>query len=329
MAYDFNGTSFSTTTTPKGNLLIYDCLGCHTGTNDGTNTTPYVYDISEPTYGTNTLAGGNFYWVKTDDAKGHNVLGISGQDSLTEAPGNPNKCGNSCHYSLVNNSANAGCEGCHMVSTAGIHNPKKTAYHHNNDGTGTKYVSTYAQGYYRFLSGHYGGADGGVAGIEHEKWNYGATASSHNEYLGLHNWNDIPVGLGGDAGGTMTAFCCGCHGNFHIQSTAQVGASPWLRHPSDAVIPSTGEYASAFGGGGADSYDPNLPVARPSTFAGWATDTPSGTVTLGTDMVMCLSCHVGHGSPYDKMMRWNYRDWPGTIEPAGSKGCATCHTSKD
>ncbi len=57
------------------------------------------------------------------DAMGHNVLGISGVDeSLSEAPGDPYKCSNSCHYSLVNNSANAGCEGCHLAPA-----------HHAND----------------------------------------------------------------------------------------------------------------------------------------------------------------------------------------------------
>lgn len=264
---------------------------------------------------TEYLAGGNFWWVayvgdpaapRVDDAMGHNVLDIAGQDpNYPEAPGNATPCADSCHITLAAVPAGdhgpGGCKGCHMVSTGGQHNPKKTAYHHNNDGTGTKYVSTYAQGYYRFLSGHYGGADGGVAGIEHDGWGYNnATVggTDHNEYLGLHNWNDIPVGLGGDACGTMTGYCCGCHGNFHIQSTAQVGASPWLRHASDAVIPSTAwsEYAAM-----STEYDPNVPVARPSTFD-WAGG-PSGTVAPGTDMVMCLSCHRPHGSPYPKMLR--------------------------
>ena len=321
MAYNFNGTSFSTTTTPKGNLLIYDCLGCHTGTNDGTNTTPYVYSIGAPTYGSNTLAGGNFYWVKTDDTKGHNVFSDN-PDSLTKAPGDPGRSTcktNSCHANLHGTTSGSplpeldgrqGCTKCHLFVA-----------HHANDGTGTKYVDSAAQGWYRFLAAHGGGSGpsgGGVKGIEHEKWNYGATASSHNEYFGIHDvWKTYALGLSSDIGGTMTAYCCGCHGNFHIQDTTDVGASPWIRHPSDAVIPITGEY------GGYTTYDPLVPVARPSGF-NWSGG-PSSSVntggTLSEDLVMCLSCHVAHGSPYYKMMRWDNK--------ANMSGCVVCHTSKN
>jgi hypothetical protein len=109
----------------------------------------------------------------------------------------------------------------------------------------------------------------------------------------------------------MTAFCCGCHGEFHIEQSS----GEWIRHPSDAVIPNEGEYQSAFSAG----YDPLVPVARPSL------STVSPTVEIGTDMVMCLSCHRPHGSPYYKLMRWDYKNWPGS----GYDGCGKCHTSKN
>jgi len=76
---------------PYRHLTKGDCIGCHTGDNaeigsggTSTGTTPYVYNTSV-TYGTDTLAGGNFYWVATagegNDTKGHNVLGLSAQDT--------------------------------------------------------------------------------------------------------------------------------------------------------------------------------------------------------------------------------------------------------
>ena len=303
---------------PYETCLVNTCVGCHTGTNDGTNTIPYVMsDSGAPGFGTTTLAGGNFWWVAQagGDAKGHNVLGISTQDEdITKAegaPGNPNSCANSCHMSLADNSDNASCEGCHL-----------NVMHHANDGTGTKYVS--ASPWYRFLSGHMSGAGFGVTGIEHDKWNYGATVggTNHNEYEGCAGDKTGSVGFY-NLGNTMTAYCCGCHGNFHIQDTTDTGASPWIRHPSDFVIPNSGEYASM-----STSYNPNTPVARSAATMTTLGNNPSGTVAAGTDMVMCLSCHVAHGSPNDDMLRWDYADM---IAGGGSNttGCFVCHTTKD
>jgi len=74
---------------------LNDCVGCHSSSDSsttyvlGTSTVPVVnFTGGEPT---THLAGGNFYWVAdaggNRDAAGHNVLGISGKDSLSFAPG--------------------------------------------------------------------------------------------------------------------------------------------------------------------------------------------------------------------------------------------------
>jgi len=316
---------------PYGILLVNNCIGCHTGTNTGTNTTPYVYSTSEPVFGTNTLAGGNFYWVTTDDTKGHNVFIDNDDNNLSAAPGDQGLayCStNSCHANLnrpVSNSGfsnldgRQGCTKCHMVTTNGY--PK--GYHHANDGTGTKFVNSASQGWYRFLAGHIAGGGKGVIGIEHEKWNYGATASSHNEYSGYVYYGSF----GFDAQDypqryTTTAYCTGCHGLFHIDQRIgdEVAGNPWSRHPSDAIIPNTGEYASI-----STTYNPMVPVARDVNTFNWAGG-PSSTVTPGSDMVMCLSCHVAHGSPYPDLLRWDYSTM---IAGGGSSGgCFTCHTQK-
>jgi len=295
----------------SAHLLNDSCIGCHTdSTGSGGNggTTPFVMQASEPLYNTDTLAGGSFWWVATSgggsDAMGHNVLGLSAQDStLTTAPnGGVGQCGG-CHESLAVAQATlgglgSGCEGCHL------------GVKHHAASAVAGAVSTEANGWYRFLAGHNGGVDlnSGVEGIEDVDWEYSHAAGDHNEYLGV-------AAGGGLSNNSMTSYCCGCHGEFHDQ----VDNGLWIRHPSDAIIPDSGEYA------GYTAYDPNTPVARPNLTSIVSTDT----VTPGTDMVMCLSCHRAHGSPYADMLRWDYTQQIAGGSGATGTGCFTCHTTKD
>jgi hypothetical protein len=317
---DIDGTSSG----PEGggypSLTRGSCVGCHTGSNPGTQ--PFVYNTGAVTYGTDTLAGGNFKWVVTEgDAKGHNVKGIPGLDgdaTLSTAPGDAfgGGCANSCHNSLFTLDAgsigggvlNTGCQGCHLA-------PK---HHAPQQAVNTPALAD--NGFFRFLSSHQIATDG-VEGIEDADWQLTEDASDHNEYLGKAD--PAHTGSGGFAnigGHTMTAYCTGCHGNFHTQLNSN---SDWIRHPSDAVLPTTGEYTNY------TSYKTIAPVARP-TLAGWVPgDAP--TVTPGTDLVMCLSCHRAHGSPYNDMLRWDYE--AGTVAGGGGisdgTGCFVCHTEKD
>jgi predicted CXXCH cytochrome family protein len=332
VAYDFDGSSFSLTDTPKDNLLIHSCLGCHSSTGTGALKdlpgglkVPIVFNTSG--YPTPALAGGNFYYVSLggadNDAKGHNILSDDG--NLNAAPGDTTGCttSNSCHANLdrpytgaavpdsdgMNIFGRYACDGCHF-------RPK----HHSDDHdhlVGGK-VTTAAQGWYRFLSGHLNGLGypHGVEGYEDGDWQYTSDVDDHNEYFG----NEVNTSGGGfiNLGHTTTAFCTGCHTEFHNQSGIN---SPFIRHPADVVIDNTGEYTNAFnaGGTGTGTYDPLIPVGRPVL-----PDTPDSDVDLNTDMVICLSCHRAHGSENFKMLRWDYRGWPG----AGTNGCAMCHTSK-
>jgi hypothetical protein len=316
MAYRLSGSSFSFTGTPNENLLVTDCLGCHTATDGNTwkndMGAPIVYNTSAPSYGAQGLAAGNFYWVTQDDAYGHNIF--SSDATLINAPGSiaENICGStSCHKDLSQPSVGVGgslagkaaCEGCHL---APAHHAHDTGPVVDNDPEG--------EGWYRFLSGHDFVGDVGVTGIEDDDWQYSRAKNDHNEYLG----NEALTALFGfnNLGNTVTAFCCGCHGNFHEQTDTGY----WIRHPSDAKIPNEGEYANAFQSG--TTYDPLVPVARPDLGGG-----VRGDVELDADMVMCLSCHRAHASPYYKMMRWDYKNWP---DPgAGTNGCNECHTWKD
>ncbi|MFH1673467.1 MAG: cytochrome c3 family protein [Pseudomonadota bacterium] len=309
-------------------LLITTCLGCHTASDpsiwkDATTGAPIVYNVSAPTYGASSdggtthqgLAAGNFYWVTQNDANGHNIFSGSPDPNLTVAPGAVTSgCGlNGCHDNLHETNTNfgtrQGCSKCHMMGN--VNGP--SGYHHRID-TDTV-IDSADEGWYRFLAGHMGGIGLGVSGIEDSDWEHETTAT-HNEYLGL-SAGKTSAGSFSACGPTMTGFCCGCHGNFHIEELD----GRWIRHPSDVAIQNSGEYANAFGaaGGGTGTYNPLVPVARPSLSA------ISNTVTLGTDMVMCLSCHRAHASPYYKMLRWDYRGWPG----GGTDGCSVCHTSKN
>lgn len=311
VAKDFDGSSFSPTNTPKENLLIYSCFGCHSATNgntwqDNVTKAPIVFNTVQPTY--EGLAAGNFYWVKIDDNKGHNIL--SADNNLTVAPGAlvATTCGtNSCHANLDRVASGTGsgldgkqgCEKCHL-------DPK----HHANDHDYLEggLVTSADQGWYRFLSGHESGEGSGAEGYEDGDWQKTVSSDDHNEYLG----NQVSGGYGFiSLGNTTTAYCTGCHGRFHSN---QGSASPWLRHPSDAILPASGEYSNY------TTYNPLAPVARQTL------DTPSSTVTPGNDMVMCLSCHRAHASPYFKMMRWDYKS--SSLSEALS-GCNVCHTSKD
>ena len=314
---------------PYESLLVNSCVGCHSSNSFSTH-----YDLggcevpvvlytgaAAPTI---YLAGGNFWWVKEglggDDTKGHNVFLNEDDDSLLEAPGNSiGTCGtNSCHENLSQPASGEvmepfpelkgkyGCQGCHL-------NVKHHASDHANGESGL--VDSADKGWYRFLSGHMGGMDQGVEGYEDGDWEASTSPSDHNEYLG----SEKTTGRGfANLGHTTTAFCTGCHGVFHDNQGSE---SPWLRHPTAVVLPNSGEYASAFGAtGGVGSYNPLIPVARPSL-----PSSPDSSVHIGTDIVMCLSCHRPHGSPYPKLMRWDYQNWPG----GETNGCAVCHTEKD
>ncbi|MDD2558643.1 MAG: hypothetical protein PHH87_10210, partial [Desulfuromonas sp.] len=242
---------------PRPTLLTTDCVGCHSSDAsstyyemDGCKVPVVLFTGGEPT---EYLAGGNFYWVKQglggDDTKGHNVFLGEDDKYLKKAPGATSSCGtNSCHENLSQPFTGGGmggfplkgkygCSGCHL-------NVRHHAQDHPNGVSGA--VTAAEQGWYRFLSGHKF-TNAGVEGYEDGLWEAGlhdgmnhSGGAKHNEYLGRV---DTQGGFGfgdGDLGNTTTAFCTGCHGLFH--SEQQDANAMWIRHPSDAIIPASGEY---------------------------------------------------------------------------------------
>ena len=307
MAYDFSNSehTFSTTASPKATLLIYSCVGCHTKAGTDTNTivdgVPIVFNVANPV---DPLAGGNFHYLIGDgqgDASGHNVVGIKVADTNFNGKNIP---GSATSYA-GNQVTCAGTKGCHGDRGASEQLDAMKGAHHMDDAAPLTGGTSVGKSY-RFLKG--------ILGKEDINWEQDNDNTSHNEYKGPTS----PPSSSDSA--TISSLCAQCHGNFHDQSASGVGtASPWLRHPTDKVLNNSGEYA------GYTTYNMLAPVARPDPDS---ESVDAATVTPGTDIIMCLSCHRVHGSPNYKMIRWNYRGDNSATLTEQLSGCVVCHTSK-
>ncbi|RLB81299.1 MAG: hypothetical protein DRH17_09585 [Deltaproteobacteria bacterium] len=315
MHYSQNGTQLSSwgSDGPYQNLTTSNCVGCHSAADgatwqDAVTGAPIVYNASAPSYNTQKgLAAGNFYYVAQDQTKGHNVTDIPGvsQDSnFTSTPGGTGSTCSACHGG--GNMVLTKCVFCHDA---------KDAHHADDSAT----VVGESGGYYRFLSFTYyhpssfqeGLGFYGCEGIEDSDWEKTVTSTDHNEYAGAPASGNSH---------SISKYCACCHEGFHGTANTQSGSS-WIRHPSDHVLPNSGEYASY------TTYSPEAPIARDPTVLAGMTG-PSQTVTPGSDQVSCLSCHRAHGSPKPDMLRWDYS---GMIAGSGENtgGCFVCHTTKD
>lgn len=309
-------------------LLRGTCLGCHgMGTANkietiGDSQIPQVYHTDSA-----NLAAGNFKYIDDDDNRGHNVIDFgNSEDTLTMAPGH--------HYSPIDNPATslgpakltcAGAQGCHgkrLVSGSTGAASLKGAHHQNVDGK-CDTADTIANSY-RFLSSVKGFENMGankyqnLSSTDHNEY-YGATTTALPEAFGCttscHDSSDNMSIIA--PGNTISGFCASCHGLFHAAESTGGDGSPFIRHPTDIVIKNEGEYA------GYTTYSVEAPVGRTTV-----SDSISGVVTPGTDVVTCLSCHASHASNFPDMLRWDYT---GMIAGGGGNtgGCFTCHTTKD
>jgi hypothetical protein len=286
-------------------LLIASCLGCHSSTTAGESTKvisgstiPIVFNTTEPTYGANGLAAGNFYYVSgTVDDTGHNILASNPDGTLDDTPPGGSFPSGGSYAGQLRCSGTRGCHGHNGGQSGDSAIDDETSAikgaHHGSDTPPLNGDLSDVARNYRFLLG--------IAGKEDSEWELDASAH-HNEYKGDTNFGVT---------NTISYLCGECHGNFH--SSDGVGStSPWLRHPTDILLPLAGEFAL---------YDPTTTYNNSVPVAFTDFDNPS----RATAVVMCLSCHRAHASPYFKMMRWNYKDWPGS----GTNGCGVCHTWKD
>lgn len=302
--------AFDGSSGPYPALTRGDCLGCH-GQNTASNMVtgiPQVYHTAAT-----DLAAGNFrYLVTGGDAKGHNVVEIDGVDTtLTSPPGQPHSLSN-----LRDAFACSGHYGCH--GTRFSDGTLSGSHHQNVDGRCDTADKAYNS--YRFIYWTKGYENVGTYKYQNKD------ANNHNEYYGIvggsdYGGCDCHNMHGGDPVGasppdkTISGFCGTCHSDFHMLDEIGGSASgPFIRHPSDIVLPGTGEFA------GYTTYDVTAPVGRTTVPSAM-----SSTVVPGTDVVTCLSCHKAHASEYDDILRWNYQS---TTYAAANEGCVVCHTQK-
>lgn len=322
-------------------LLRLDCIGCHAQNPGGAAN---IININWPQIAhqaSEDLAGGNYRYVFIDDSSGHNVHGFGNANIPSDnilantPPGYKSDYDPSTGKYQTSTSSGqimcAGQNGCHGNREEVSSYDAMKGTHHADDsmlkfgsiaegqqGGGTGGADTITTGKsYRFLYNVHGGED--------SDWQATSSANDHNEYKGApfsgrgqtQGWTDVT---------TISDFCAECHGQFHaggLSGDSGIGsASPWLRHPTDAVIPNSGEYASY------TVYSTEVPVARPAI-----PQSPGGTVDPGDStnedgaIVMCLSCHRAHASPYLDALRWDYDTM--LAGGSGSGGCFTCHTMKN
>lgn len=288
------------------NLLVSDCVGCHSSTTDATivtlagNNIPIVFNLNG--YPMKSLAGGNFYQVSQGeefDGYGHNVYGISAIDSkLSMAPGN-NQCmgfNSSCHQTLAvapngENWDRGGCRGCHY-----------NVYHHDDSNN-----------HYRFLNSHYGN-DAYVEGVEDAHW-------EHPDFGGQNYYKGVDYTEVNNSSPTLmqthsiSSYCGGCHSDFHMNNG--VDNAMWIRHPTDIALPLDGEYAD---------YNPETDYNMQAPVAWIDPEAP----VREEAVVMCLSCHRVHGSEHADILRWDYDTMiAGDAGAAAGTGCFVCHTTKD
>jgi len=323
--------TFNSSVTPNENLLRGSCFGCHAmgiGTpiyDLGTDKIPQVYHN-----GVTDLAAGNFRYINSGgDNRGHNIDDLTGEEiaPLTSPPGmveaEPHPDVWDRKFSCTTSDDTVGCHGYRKTSGPSYSDGISGSHHSNVSGQLAS--PTIPADSYRFLYM--------VKGFEDPDWEENP-AVGHNEYYG----EDEPIMMGcsgataekchaGNDGvkppdGTMSQFCAECHANFHtLDNGSDVGigadaASPFLRHPTDLLLPGDGEYQFY------TTYNNQAPVARTEVPAA-----PDNQIRPGQDAVMCLSCHRAHASNYPDMLRWNYTNM--VVGSGITDGCFTCHTTKN
>jgi predicted CXXCH cytochrome family protein len=312
------------TAQPSISSVENDCLACHgrnpSGTEnistEGKSRFPQVLHHMQD----NDLAGGNFYYVadsfNPDYSKGHNVVGISRPQNppMDVPPGFMKDVlipgGTGPAYWPNQKQLNcAGTWGCHGNRT--IEDPFKSisGAHHEDDSIIDG--STVGKSYRFFY---------GIKGREHPDREYMATSVNHNGYKGSIDASGMD---------TISYLCGECHAKFHpnphLGGKDEVGqaydTSIWRRHPVDIA------FNSVRGGFANSEYEGYV---RYSLQAPVAYDKPTGREEAvdSSSVVMCLSCHRAHASPYPSILRWDYSNMIAGTGNRSGNGCFACHTEK-
>jgi predicted CXXCH cytochrome family protein len=308
--------------TPFPVLTKGGCVGCHGQApagiqniiNIGKARIPQVLHHME----NGDLASGNFYYVadgyNPDYSKGHNVLGISQPESIPTMHIPPGFIGNvvipggrgPVDWPEEKQLTCSGTWGCHGNRT--IEDPFISIYSAHHADNRIIDASTVGKSY-RFLYG--------IKGKEHQDWEYLATTDNHNGYKGdiTHSTMD-----------TISYLCGECHARFHphpnLGGASEVGIAYyrlWVRHPADM------SFSAVHGGYGGSEYQEYTTYSLDSPVA-YANPTGRERVVNVDSIVICLSCHRPHASPYPDALRWDYSKI--TTSDLTKEGCLICHTRK-
>ena len=299
------------------------CLACHSSTDAATlyklgdSTFPIIYNTVPYS---NATAAGNFYDVTQNDTYGHNVYGIVRPDSLIglTPPGFKSISG----WGPTDWNSQLTCAG-----TYGCHGIRKNEAPYNNgtDPWGASFAAIRGLHHatdrpYRML---YGDINYPIKGKEHPEYEHPqSTIPGQNVYYGSGSTTATDRQ-------TISYFCATCHGKFHDRgynnaTNSGIGSSsPWLRHPTDIYLNGTWSGFYTDYGLSNNTYNKETPVAFYDLTLYNAT-TPITTFSNSTAIVMCLSCHRAHASPYPDILRFDY-----TAIKSGmgiNTGCNRCHT---
>ena len=326
---------------PRENLLTYSCIGCHAinaSGGDGLADLAGIVDSVPQVYYADTteskeLAGGNFVHIANNDwTYGHNVHGFQpvGIDADVDSiipPGWDDQMDpstdkyDSWPYSAALSPQQplcAGTYGCHGNRNETSQTMAMIGSHHSDDS---------ALRFGSIVEGDQGGTPGtsfrflsGVKGGEDADWEYTQGSADHNEYFGA----DVASGVTSQSSvETMSEFCASCHGVFHMtglsdgRGTSPTDSSPWIRHPSDFIIPNIAPYSGYL------TYELTARVARQAV-----PNAASSDPGIGSSVVFCLSCHKAHASRQPDMLRYTYDAMTTGSSSSSNKLCFACHTDK-
>jgi len=304
-----NGIAINSGGTNDTLLLGTGCLGCHAisgdvnGTNgrdtSGTIHAPQVHNTGSTSGYINNAGYFRYSSAGGTDIQQHNVLGIMGSDqtmilaTATNAPGDTGGVG-------------PGPGGLIGLGSGTTPNLSCSSCHGSSGGHHGS-----GSGVYRLLSG--------VNGTTSSQTDFGAIAATATTTSGTRS--EVAYNAA-----DMNLFCANCHGLFHTaanQDGTTLNDGVWIRHPTDVSV------ATQKGLGA--TMTPSLQEGNAISFVGNDAVVVGTTAGIGTDVIMCLSCHVPHGGPYKDLLSFPMDD---TTTPKGnsagdsyrSVGCETCHS---
>lgn len=297
----------------KGSDPSSTCLNCHKGDGGG-STDIHVFTSN----GTGYNAGGDFYWLTVDvptesgvslkDDHGHNVIaadyGLTQDSNLTQAPHR----GSIAAYQA----AWLGCNSCHDPHGKKDNNSNQAPISGSGSYGNSITVTGTVLGNYRLLGGY--GYDGGQQAAASFSFTYGDPVAIGLP-LGTQETNQDHV----DYGSGMSEWCSNCHVGFTADGA---GAH---RHPAggfaDMFAANYNSYKATgdITGQAATAFEHLVPFERgvydsqndgvPDNMGTGAANLLGTTNTYGMgnmSIVMCLTCHRAHSTPFANMGRWDF-----------------------